>query len=123
MKIKRSVAGSVVLLLIVFVVVLSVAQSRHTADPPGSVTLAWDPSPSEKACPAEFGYNLYRGEKSGNYSAEPVNKELIKELTYTDTSVVTGKTYYYVVKAKCGNTESEPSNEMKVNVRYNPPSD
>jgi len=78
--------------------------------------LAWDPSPSEKACPAEFGYNLYRGEKSNNYSPEPVNKGLIKEPTYTDTSVITGKTYYYVVKAKCGTTESEPSNEMKVDV-------
>jgi hypothetical protein len=119
MKIKRPIAIYVVLLLIVFVVVLSVAPSGHTAHPLGSVRLAWGPSPSKKACPAEFGYNLYRGEKSGSYSAEPVNKELIKESTYTDTSVVTGKTYYYVVKAKCGNTESEPSNEMKVHVRSN----
>ena len=117
MKIKRQVAVYVVLLLIVFVVLLSVGQSRQIAQPPGSVMLAWDPSPSEKACPAEFGYNLYRGEKSNNYSPEPVNKGLIKEPTYTDTSVITGKTYYYVVKAKCGSTESEPSNEMKVDVR------
>ena len=34
----------------------------------------------------------------------------IKESTYTDTSVLAGKTYYYVVKTKCGNAESEPSN-------------
>jgi len=83
----------------------------------GSVTLAWDPSPRSGTCPAEFGYNLYRGEHSGSYSARPINKQLIEKPIYTDTSVVTGKTYYYVVKAKCGNIESEPSNEMKVDVR------
>ena len=78
------------------------------------MTLAWDPNPSR--CLTEFGYNLYRGEKSGSYSAHPVNKRLIKEAKYTDSSVFAGKTYYYVVKAKCGNSESAPSNEMKVDV-------
>ena len=111
---KQPVAVYVVLLLTVFVVVLSAAQSRHTAHPPGSVTLAWDPTPSP--CLTEFGYNLYRGEKPGSYSAQPVNKQLIKEPTYTDTTVLAGKTYYYVVQAKCGNNESAPSNEMKVDV-------
>jgi hypothetical protein len=111
---KQQGAVYVVLLLTVLVVVLSAAQSRLTADHPGSVTLAWDPTPSP--CVTEFGYNLYRGEKSGSYSAQPVNKQLIKEPKYTDTSVLAGKTYYYVVKTKCGNTESAPSNELKVDV-------
>ena len=111
---KQPVGVYVVLLLTLFVVVLSAAQSRHTAHPPGSVRLAWDPTPSP--CVTEFGYNLYRGEKPGSYSAQPVNKQLIKEPTYTDTTVLAGKTYYYVVKAKCGNNESAPSNEMKVDV-------
>src|SRR5262249_53026368 len=82
----------------------------------GSVTLAWDPTPSP--CVTEFGYNLYRGEKPGSYSAQPVNKQLLKGPTYTDASVLAGKTYYYVVKTKCGNAESEPSNEIKVDVHY-----
>jgi hypothetical protein len=68
------------------------------------VTLAWDPTPSP--CLTEFGYNIYRGEKQSSYSAQPVNKQLIKEPTYTDTTVLAGKTYYYVVQAKCGNNES-----------------
>jgi hypothetical protein len=105
----------VILLLTVLVVVLGAVQSRLTAHPPGSVTLAWDPTPTP--CPTEFGYNLYRGDKSGSYSARPVNKRLIKEPKYTDT-VLTAKTYYYVVRAKCDNTESDPSNEIKVDVPY-----
>ena len=112
---KRPAAVCVGVLLVV-IVVPSAAHSRLTGHPPGSVTLAWDPSPS--SCLAKLGYNLYRREKSGSYSAQPVNKELIKEPTYTDTSVLAGKTYYYVVKTKCGDTESEPSNEMKVDVPY-----
>ena len=52
------------------------------------------------------------------YPAEPVNRELVKEPTYTDRSVLTGKTYYYVVRAMCGNSESGPSNEMKVDIPY-----
>src|SRR5262249_12268901 len=95
-------------------VVLTAAQSRHTAHHPGSVTLAWDPTSSP--CLTEFGYNLYRGEKSGSYSAQPVNRQLIKKPTYTDATVLAGKTYYYVVKTKCDNAESGPSNEMKVDV-------
>jgi hypothetical protein len=112
---KQPQAVYVAFLLIVFVVVLGVAQSRHRAHPPGSVTLAWDPSTS--TCP-DLGYTLYRREPSGTYPAQPVNKELIKEPKYTDSSVLVGKTYYYVVKSKCGNTESAPSNEMKVDVPY-----
>jgi hypothetical protein len=112
---KRPAAVCVVALLVV-IVVPSAAQSRLTGHPPGSVTLAWDPSAS--SCFSKLGYNLYRREKSGSYSAQPVNKELIKEPTYTDTSVLAGKTYYYVVKTKCGDTESGPSNEMKVDVPY-----
>ena len=117
---KQRGAVYVVLLLTVLVVILGAVESRLTAHPPRSVTLAWDPTPSP--CVTEFGYalyfgyNLYRGEKSGSYSAQPVNKQLIKEPKYADTSVFGAKTYYYVVKAECGNTESAPSNEIKVDV-------
>ena len=114
--IRQQPVAVYVLLLIIFVVILLRVAIVPYVHLPGSVTLAWDPSPSP--CPTKFGYNLYRGEQPGNYSANPVNKELIEEPMYTDTSVVSGKTYYYVVKAKCGNDESAPSNEMKVDVRY-----
>ena len=107
----------IALLPVVVVVILVRLAVVSYLQRPGSVTLAWDPGPRSSTCPTEFGYNLYRGERSGSYSAQPINKQLIKKPIYTDTSVVTGKTYYYVVKAKCGNTESEPSNEMKVDVR------
>ena len=114
---KQPVVVCLVLLLTISVVVLGAVQSRLTAHPPGSVTLAWDPTPSP--CVIEIGYNLYRGEKSGSYSEQPINKQLIKEPKYSDTSVFAGRTYYYVVKAKCGN-ESAPSTELKVDVPYKP---
>src|SRR5262245_40592370 len=113
---KQRGAVYVILLLTVLVVVLGAVQSSLTAHPPASVTLAWDPALSP--CLIEFGYNLYRGEKSGSYPEQPINKQLIKEPKYSDTSVFAAKTYYYVVKAKCGNSESAPSNEMKVDVPY-----
>ena len=111
---QRGGAVYLILLLTVLVVVLGAVQSRLIAHPPGSVTLAWDPTPSP--CVIEIPYNLYRGEKSGSYSEQPINKQLIKEPKYSDTSVFAGKTYYYVVKAKCVNSESAPSNELKVDV-------
>ena len=114
--VHKGPAAVCVVVLLVVIVVASAAQSRLSGHPPGSVTLAWDPSPS--SCLAKLGYNLYRREKSGTYPAKPVNKELIKEPPYTDTSVLAGKTYYYFFFNDTATTESEPSNEMKVDVPY-----
>src|SRR5262245_4108126 len=131
---KQPVAVCLVLLLTISVVVLGAVQSSLTAHPPRSVTLACAPTPSpcvidfpsfyrgEKSGSysevIEIGYTLYRREKSGSYSRQPVNSHLIKEPKYTDTSVLTARTYFYVVKAQCGGNESEPSNEIKVDVPY-----
>ncbi len=62
-----------------------------------SVTLSWVASTS----PNIAGYNIYRGTTSlsGPYGATPVNPSLITTLSYVDTSVGAGTTYYYVATA------------------------
>ncbi len=52
-----------------------------------SVSLSWSPSSSV------VGYNVYRGTVSGVYSK--INTSLDSNTTYTDTTVVSGATYYY----------------------------
>jgi fibronectin type 3 domain-containing protein len=41
------------------------------------------------------GYNVYRGTTSGGPYVK-INSSLITTLTYTDTTVQSGTTYYYV---------------------------
>jgi TolB protein len=62
-----------------------------------SVTLNWVASTS----PNIAGYNIYRGttSMSGPFGAAPLNSALITGLTYVDTTVVAGTTYYYVATA------------------------
>jgi hypothetical protein len=55
-----------------------------------SVTLAWTASTSTVA-----GYNVYRGTTTGGPYVK-INSSLITTLTYTDTTVQSGTTYYYV---------------------------
>lgn len=59
------------------------------------------------------GYNVYRSLKSGT-GYECLNSSLITKLSYEDSGLEKGKTYYYVVTAvnTCG--ESEYSNEVEV---------
>lgn len=74
-----------------------------------SVDLSWAASNSQDV----VGYNIYRGQKSGGpYSI--VNSSLDSNLNYTDSSVISGQTYYYVVTAVDGNgVESSYSNQTK----------
>jgi len=71
-----------------------------------SVTLSWNASTSTVA-----GYNVYRGAVSGGPYAK-INSSLVASLGYTDSSVQSGTTYYYVTTAvdSSGN-ESIFSNE------------
>jgi len=71
-----------------------------------TVTLTWEASSSRIN-----GYNIYRSTTSCmNYTK--INSSLIQELTYTDNSVVSGVTYYYVARAVNGRgKESADSNE------------
>jgi len=70
-----------------------------------SVTLNWNPSPSSAQ-----GYYVYRGATSGG----PYTRlsPLESGLSYVDTAVASGQTYYYAVTAvSAGNLESTYSNE------------
>src|SRR5262249_16256694 len=60
--------------------------------PQDSVTLSWSASTSTVT-----GYQVYRGMSSGGpYNVINSNES---ELTYTDSSVLAGQTYFYVVTA------------------------
>jgi len=74
----------------------------------GRVTLTWTASSTPGV-----GYNVYRATASGAYGATPVNPEPVAGTTYTDTGLVNGTTYYYVVKARDASGHlSEASNEV-----------
>ena len=72
-----------------------------------SAALAWVASTSSVA-----GYNVYRGTSSGGpYTKQ--NASLLGVMTYSDSSVVPGQTYYYMVTAvNSSNIESAYSNEV-----------
>ena len=76
-----------------------------------SVALNWDKSTSQVA-----GYFVYRSSKpSGPYSK--LNPEASPETSYTDSSVVGGQTYFYVVTSvNFENIESAFSEQVSVTV-------
>ena len=78
--------------------------------PHHQVVLSWDPSSSSNV----VGYNVYRGtQQGGPYPTRVASMD--PDTTYTDSSVASGQTYYYVatsVNAK--NVESVDSSEVKV---------
>lgn len=76
----------------------------------GSVALSWTASISSDV----VGYNVYRATSSGGYTpGTPLISLPPGTLTYTDTSVASGTTYYYVVTAVIANNlESTNSNEV-----------
>jgi len=78
-----------------------------TAQQAHSATLSWTASTSTVS-----GYNVYRGSVSGGpYTL--VNTSLITVLTFTDSSVVAGQTYFYVATAVDGSgNESVYSNQV-----------
>jgi len=70
------------------------AAAQHVVD------LTWTASPSA------VGYNIYRGTASGGpYTM--INTSPDSTISYTDSAVVSGQTYYYVTTAV--NSESEES--------------
>ena len=72
-----------------------------------SVTLSWNGSTS-----AVSGYNVYRSTVSGS-SYVKINTSLDSGLGFTDTTVQSGTTYYYVTTAvDASNNESAFSNEV-----------
>ena len=63
-----------------------------TQPAPHSVSLTWSAAAS-----AVIGYNIYRGTAPGTYQKQ--NSVLISGLSFTDSSVQNGSTYYYVATA------------------------
>jgi len=58
-----------------------------------TVSLSWTASTSTVA-----GYNVYRSTTSGSGYVK-INSSLVGSLTYTDSNVVNGRTYFYVTTA------------------------
>lgn len=82
-----------------------------TGVPPAqhSVDLSWNASTSQNIT----GYNIYRGIKSGGPYSK-INSVLNASTLYTDTTVIDGQTYYYVVTAmNSSNQESGYSNQTQ----------
>jgi hypothetical protein len=79
-----------------------VASAQHSA------TLNWNASTSSVS-----GYNVYRSTVSGSGYTK-VNSSLVGGVTYTDSSVQSGQTYYYVTTAvDSDGDESSYSNEAQ----------
>ena len=74
---------------------------------PHSVSLSWNPSTSTVA-----GYNVYRSTTSGSGFVK-INSALLTGLTYSDSNVANGTTYYYAATAVDANgNESAYSNQV-----------
>jgi hypothetical protein len=73
------------------------------------ITLNWIASTT----PSVTGYNIYRGTSPGGESSAPLNTGgPVSGVAFTDTTTVSGTTYYYVIKATDGSSESSPSTEV-----------
>ena len=78
------------------------------------VILTWTASTTSGV----VGYNVYRGTNTGGESATPLNPSPIAATTLTDSSVLAGQAYYYVVTsvAADGTEQSPPSGEVSATV-------
>jgi fibronectin type 3 domain-containing protein len=79
-----------------------------TAAPQHSVALSWSQSSSSSV----VGYNIYRGTKTGGPYSQ-INS-MNSDTTFTDSSVQSGQTYFYVTTAVDGaGKESTFSNQTQ----------
>jgi len=99
----------ITVVLAVFVFLPGCAGSR-----PHRVYLHWHPPVPEKAVRV-VSYNVYRSETSGEHYVRI--KSGVREPSYTDVHVNSGKSYFYVVTAvdERGH-ESKYSNEIKATI-------
>jgi hypothetical protein len=72
------------------------------------IQLSWTASTSSGVT----GYNIYRGTASGAESTTINTGGPVTGTSFTDVNTVSGTTYYYVIKATNGSTESAPSTEI-----------
>jgi fibronectin type 3 domain-containing protein len=77
------------------------------------VDLSWNAPSSSSDSVA--GYNIYRSTGSG--AAQLINSSVDTQVSYVDSTVVSGSTYSYIVKSvDSGGVESVPSNQISVTV-------
>src|SRR5215467_1545485 len=75
-----------------------------------SLNLAWDSSSDTTLA----GYRVYRSEQSGSYTSPISGTSALTTLAFTDSTVQSGHTYYYVVTAvNTSGVESSHSNEVQ----------
>src|SRR5207247_2593201 len=82
-----------------------------------TVTLTWS-APSSNGGSPITNYRIYRGTSS---NGETLKATIGNVLTYTDTSVTNGVTYYYQVSAVNGAGEGPRSNEASATPSAPPP--
>jgi hypothetical protein len=76
-----------------------------------NVVLTWGASPT-----SGVAYNMFRGTSSGGEGTAAINTSPISVLTYTDTNVAAGTTYYYTVEAVDSGGSSAPSYETSAQI-------
>jgi hypothetical protein len=90
-------------------ITIALAGTGQAAPTSHSVALSWTPSTTAGVS----GYNIYRATTSGGYGTTPVNPSPVTGASYTDTTVVSGQTYFYVATAVDASEQSVDSNEVQ----------
>ena len=103
---NRSLLADVVGLTVAFVLMFQFVDSAHAQ----SVNLAWDRSSDSTLA----GYRVYRSEQSGSYTSPISGTSAVTTPAFTDSTVQSGHTYYYVVAAvNTSGVQSSYSNEVQ----------
>jgi fibronectin type 3 domain-containing protein len=76
------------------------------------VQLSWTASTTSGVT----GYYIFRANTSGGYGTTPLNPAPVAGTSYTDTTVVSGQTYFYVAQAVDPEGSSADSNEVSVSI-------
>ena len=92
----------------------SLSAADRPADLGGAVTLAWTPSASTDV----IEQRIYRAAASGGPYA-PIGTASASTTAFTDAGLTDGTTYFYVVRAYDGTSESANSNEASATPRAN----
>lgn len=86
-----------------------------------SATLSWIAS-TDSGEAGFAGYNIYRSTVSGAEAAPALNGATpINALTFTDTTIVAGQQYFYIVTAVANGLESVHSAEVSGSAPFSAP--
>jgi fibronectin type 3 domain-containing protein len=88
---------------------LSTAVHGSAQAPPVSVVVSWNASASTNVT----GYNVYRATASGGPYGK-LTSAPTTSLNFTDTTVVSGQVYYYIVTAVGANSVESPYSQEVV---------